>query len=119
MDAKFRFINSSRFGVAIVKCFGVCPRAGRFSATGYRGITLIAEIDGKPLEVQLMTPYMVMWADWAYDVLLDVSMSLKFQFGYEVPCQAGVSISKDFFLFKEILDIRRKKRKCKIEGNMK
>jgi hypothetical protein len=68
-----------------VKCFGVCPRAGRFSATGYRGITLIAEIDEKPLEVQLMTPYMVMWADWAYGVLLDVSMSLKFQFRYEVP----------------------------------
>ncbi|CAB3987177.1 Hypothetical predicted protein [Paramuricea clavata] len=74
VDAKFRFINSTRFGVAIVKCFGVCPRAGRYSATGYRGITLIAEIDGKPLEVQLMTPYMVMWADWAYGVLLDKSL---------------------------------------------
>ena len=59
-----------------MKCFGVCPRAGKYSASGYRGITLIAEIDGKPLEVQLVTPYMVMWADWAYSVLLDVSISL-------------------------------------------
>ena len=74
MQAKSRFIKSSRFGVAIVKCFGVCPKAGKYSASGYRGITLIAEIDAKPLEIQLMTPYMVMWADWAYTVLLDVSL---------------------------------------------
>ena len=77
MEARQSFINSSRFGVAIVKCFGVCPRAGKYSASGYRGITLIAEIDGKPLEVQLVTPYMVMWADWAYGVLLDVSICLR------------------------------------------
>ena len=72
VEAKTSFINSTSFGVAIVKCFGVCPRAGNFSVSGYRGITLIAEIDGKPLEIQLMTPYMVMWADWAYSVMLDV-----------------------------------------------
>ena len=75
MEAKTSFINSTSFGVAIVKCFGVCPGAGNFSVSGYRGITLIAEIDKKPLEIQLMTPYMVMWADWAYGVMLDVSKS--------------------------------------------
>ena len=72
MQAKYRFINDSRFTVAIVKCFGVCPRAGKYAGTGYRGITLIAEVDNKPTEIQLVTPYMIMWADWAYSVLLQV-----------------------------------------------
>ena len=72
MQAKYRFINDSRFTVAIVKCFGVCPRAGKYAGTGYRGITLIAEVDNKPTEIQLVTPYIIMWADWAYSVLLQV-----------------------------------------------
>lgn len=37
----------------------------------------MAEVDGKPTEIQLVTPYMVMWADWAYNVLVKVSITLK------------------------------------------
>ena len=77
LQAKYRFIEESRFTVAVVKCFGVCPRGGKYASTGYRGITLMAEVDGKPTEIQLVTPYMVMWADWAYNVLVKVSITLK------------------------------------------
>ena len=75
-------IDDSRFAVAIVKCFGVCKKGGKYAATGYRGITLMAEAHGKPTEIQLVTPYMVMWADWAYGVLLKVCSPAHFNQKY-------------------------------------
>ncbi|XP_028415933.1 uncharacterized protein LOC114539490 [Dendronephthya gigantea] len=114
VEAKSRFIKSSRFGVAIVKCFGVCPRAGRFSASGYRGITLIAEIDGKPLEIQLMTPYMVMWADWAYSVLLDETLGLK-----KDVAEYGRNLSEYYYNLDSIRDKRPACPRTLAQTNMK
>ncbi|XP_046856329.1 uncharacterized protein LOC124449451 isoform X2 [Xenia sp. Carnegie-2017] len=100
VEAKESFINSSRFGVAIVKCFGVCPRGGKYAASGYRGITLVAEIAEKPMEIQLVTPYMVLWADWAYIVLLDL-------LGSKIEVQKYASMLSEYYYQ---LDLVREKR---------
>lgn len=59
------------FAVEEKKCYGICQGAGKYRDTGYRRVhlILILKSTGKPLELQLGTPYCNMWSDWNHDMI--------------------------------------------------
>ena len=63
--------DTEHFGVLETKCYGMCPGAGLYGESGYRGIHMNLEIKdhNKTIKLEIGTPYTDMWAKWNRDLV--------------------------------------------------